>query len=350
MRVLKLLTVAGVVLAVCAAAGADSIPLAGSYNGPVVMHLTNFDDGVTYPGTFVGGAPVPMGVELLVNGGISPTNGLVYPPLTKVQGIANQAGEDSWGVFRIDQILAGEVTGPNGITPVSPNVELYSDGDAGLELVGIFYSRTDLSVTFVAPGPAGPTVFIKSAGDKYEIFTQPVGTYNGGGTPFLADGASQRVAGVPNEYPTVGYDGTGTNTLLPGAQHVLTGESQPGIEAQEIFTTFTPDPFGGGNGTFNIYISLGPVDPDGAGPLGAVVGSDNPWFDLDSFPNGGAVASIPGTTADFRLKGTTEPTNKEWLVRSSDPLTSALLVPEPLTMLGVFLGVGGLAGYIRKRR
>ncbi len=339
MRHLKLLTAVGVMLAVAASAGATGIPFKQPWQGPVVMHLTNYDDSVLYDwnGGYLADnvTPIQLGVAY------APAQVKQYP------GIATRPGESAWGVFRIDQILGAEVTGPNSITPVSPNVELYTDGDAGVELVGIFYGRQDVSVTFLTPGPLGIQQ-ITGTGDRYEVFAQPVGTYNGGG-PIGGPGASNRVAGVPNEYPTVGYVGDGTNTLLPGAQRVLTGVSQAGVETHEILANFTPDGGGSGNGTFNLYVSLGPVDPDGAGPLGSYVGTDNYIFDTDAFPNGGATASVPGTTADFRLKGTTEPTLKEWLVRSSDPLTGAM-VPEPLTMLGVLAGIGGVAGYIRKRR
>lgn len=326
-RNVRFLVAFGLVLAVSGMAGAVGIPMRGT--GPIVSHLTNYDDGVVYDynNGFLADNITPIAA------------GQQYDPsLVKkaFSGYKLDPGESTWGIFKIDQALLGAITGPNTITPTGSNV-LYTDGDAGIEVVGIFYGRFDVSVSFsVDPYTQAMTQVIRSSGDNFEVFTQPTGTYDDGNA-----GAMARV--VSNEYAGVGYDGAGTNTLLPGAQLVLTGTTQSGLVSYDSMSTFTPSGPNTGSGTFSQFWSVGAV----AGT--AALGSDNAWWDTNVFPNGGAMAFVDGTTADFRLQGTTSPTNKQWLVSSSDPLTGAF-VPEPLTMLGVFMAVGSLGGYIRKRR
>lgn len=296
---------------------ADSIPI--SHIGPHIMHLTNYDDGVVYDynGGFLadGVTPITLGQPYSVS--------LIA---TTFNGYALQPGESTWGVFKIDQSLGGVITGPNTITPAGSNIT-YSDGDAGLELVGIFYGSTDLTVAFaVDPITSSLTQVIRSSGSNFEVFTQPAGTYDDGDA-----GATARAAA--NEYPGLGYDGTGTNTLLPGAQLVLTGQTQSGLVTYDAISVFAPSGINTGDGTFAQFISLGTL-PNGA------TGSDNAFWDSNVFPCGGAVADVAGTTADFRLQGTTSPTNKPWLVSSSDPLSGAS-IPEPATLS--LLAIGGAA-------
>ena len=53
--------------------------------------------------------------------------------------------------------------------------------------------------------------------------------------------------------------------------------------------------------------------------------------------------------ADYDLNGQVQNSDKNGLLTPNDGLESSV-VPEPLTMLAVGMGIAGLAGYIRKRR
>jgi len=313
---------------------AGAIPFNQAYNGPLVMHITNWEDSVTYDwngGKDINGNPIQVATWY-------PANIIKMNP-----ALNTQPNESSWGIFQIDQILSGQVTGWNSISTGA--LTLYDKGSSSTDLVGIFYGGQDVAVKFI--DTVTSEAQISAANFKYEIFAQPDTYYkpeDPGATPGLGAGARVDL----NEFPHVGYDGTATNTLLPGADRIITGVGQAGMDNFEFFAQFNPASI---SGSFNTYISTAPLaeafysDTTSAG----FAGTENVFFDTNIFPCGGFVPVVPGTTADFRLKGGSEPTNWPWLVRSSDPITTAY-VPEPVTVLGVFLGLGSLAGYIRRRR
>jgi hypothetical protein len=331
MRAFKLLLAAGAVLAITLSAGA-TIDLHG-YSGPLYMHISDFDSATTYSG-------------FLANGTTPVTVGTSYTP-SQLQTASTpsraQPGESSWGIFQIDSISSASITGPNGITIGSTT--LYDKGLASTgnyDIVGIFYGGADQTVVFSTDPITHDLVQnITSSGYNFEIFTQPKGTWDPTASPALGAGARIDL----NEFPTIGYNGTGTNTLLPGADRVITGTSQPGMVASEFFSTFDPSQI---SGTFDVYMSVGPV-ASGV-PVGTMNGVPPFGFNDNIFPCGGFTAAVPGTTADFRLDGHTDPTNFAWTVHSSDPVTTAFeVVPEPVTMVGAFLGLCSAGGYLRRR-
>ncbi|MDY7009770.1 MAG: PEP-CTERM sorting domain-containing protein [Planctomycetota bacterium] len=328
MKFLKIITVTGLILAVSATAGATGVPFNQAYNGPIYGHMANYDSSYLYD--WNNGYLADNVTQIVLGTAYNPALVKTVPGTGK--GL--HANENSWGIFKIDNLYAGAITGADTITQASPTNQLYNNGDNGLEIVGIFYGRQDLNVTFLTPGALGIQQ-ITSNGGTTEIFTQPVNTYDNG-----AAGSGGRVAAVNNEYATIGYVGDGTNTLLPGAELVIVASDQvgffPTLGANVAFnTTFTPNGAGSGSGQFDMFLSV-------------TGGTESLLWDTDVFPT--PTSLIAGVTADFRLKGSTTPTGVgDWLVSSSDPITGTY-VPEPMTMLAVFTGIAGLAGYIRKRR
>jgi hypothetical protein len=312
----------GVVLALTVPASAMGIPFRVPYTGPFVMHLINLDMGTLYTG-------------LLADGVTPVTDGVEYTPdqLQSIRHPTLEDGEDAWGVFRIDTIFNGSATGPNVVSQGS--TQLYGHGDAGVEIVGIFYGRSDNTIEF---DDGGTEQEIHSAGDTFEMFVQPVGTSEPVTTWDLAlQGPSARID--TNEYPGIGYDGTGTDTIAVGAEQVLVGTTQGGFLDDHVVSTFEPSG-GTGTGSFDIFISW-------------TGGTQLSQFNTNGFPNQFAPPPPGGETADLRLKGTISPIvlplDDPWLVGTSDPAFGEF-VPEPVTMAGLMLGVGSLVGYVRRRR
>ncbi len=333
-RLSILLILGGMVFALAGPASAATIPFRTGYTGPYVMHLINFDQGTEYTG--------------LEADGVTPvTLGQAYTPdqLQKNKHASLGANEDAWGVFRIDTIFSGMHNAPDGITQGSK--QLYGHGDAGLEIVGIFYGRQDNTVIFESvTGPTGTVIqqTLFSAGDTFEMFVQPLGASEAPWfVPVTNEDPWSTGLGGPgarvdaNEYPGIGYDGTGTDTIAAGAEQVLVGTTQSGFLLDDVFATFVPQN-GTGSGTFDLFISW-------------TGGTQLAQFDQDPFPN--SFSSVTGVTADMRLAGTTRPnfapSGDPWLVESSDPAMGAF-VPEPVTMAGLVFGLGSLAGYVRRRR
>ena len=59
-----------------------------------------------------------------------------------------------------------------------------------------------------------------------------------------------------------------------------------------------------------------------------------------------------GLSADFEIRFNIDPSDTgapPWGAVSDDPVKFGI-IPEPVTMLGVFLAVGSLGGYLRRRR
>ena len=341
MRALRKCILLALVAAMVAPAGATGIPFRQAWNGPVYMHMHDYAQGTVYAYDNDPQSPT-FGQPLLWGGGV----GNFYTPYTPSQlfplpGNAMNPGEAGWAVFQIDQIFKGALIGPNTINIVDPLNPLFEAGDQGLELVGTLFGRVDLLVTFspnTIPGQA-PKMEFEFHGDRITLFTQSAGTFDEG-----AAGSSGRLpdgmGGYLDKYVSVGYDAAGNP--IAGSELVLTGHGDVGyygsLAAAEGRAAFTPAGVSG-SGDSDEYFSF-----DG--------GTQLALYDLDGFiPN--KLVGGPWPNADLRVHTTNSPITPsgvfDWLVQSSDPVTS-FVIPEPMTMLAVFGGVAGLAGYIRKRR
>lgn len=333
LRTIAAVALVGLILAVSGLAQAVDPP---PFTGTFYAHMDNYDASRVYTGKLADGV-TPV------------TPGVVYSPaqLQYIQPTnADNPNETSWGVFRFQQVLAGEVSGPNTITKVDPPNILWTEGNGNRELVGVFYDRQDIEVSFsnvghldgdgILPPEALYYQVIKSNNTKYKMWYQPFGNYDNG-----MGGPDARTA--IDGYPTIG-DVAGYTT------RVVEGE-----DAADIFTVFDPAMYVTnliGNpivlpSTTNTYMKL--TDGPWMTPANGV------WF-AEAFPLGGALTP----DAHLSLNSTLKPTNKPndtnpaltaWDVASSDPITGHVeVIPEPVTMFGVLAGIGGLFGYIRKRR
>ncbi|KPK49026.1 MAG: hypothetical protein AMK72_05565 [Planctomycetes bacterium SM23_25] len=323
MRCFKLLLMGGIVLAL-------SMPALGitfnqPWNGPLVMHVTNWDMGTIWTG--VPGTYCPATV----------------PPLGRIAPPGAIGGEDGWGLVRIDTIHKGMATGPNTIImdPVDP-APLWVHGQDGRELAGIFWGLTDVNVQI---GAASFTT--ESVGMQFEIWDQPVTSFNGG-----VPGSAGRSLVNPNQYLTVGTPGG-----VVGASLWVSGASSPGFVGAlcpmgpdvEFVSTFNPNlAVGKLAGSANVYFDLTGGD---WGPLPTPTGMT---MDTNFF-QGTDIAGNP-EDADWYLQITAYSNNPanvpggfDWTATSSDPITTEV-IPEPITMAGMLLGIGCLGRYVRRRR
>ena len=326
MRGLKLIVLTGLILAIAAPAWAGSIGSDPPFSGDLFMHMVNLDASRLYSG-FLANGTTPATLGVWYN---DPTNQLEWSD----KGLLED-NETAFGVFRIDEVYAGKRVGTCNIMKVDPPALLWHDGDGGKEIVGIFYGRQDDFVRFSDPAPLGgspPMLWeqdIYASGDEYKIWYQDSGTFNDG-----VNGMADRFG--TDQFYTIGYDTIGN----PIGELVLTGNSKLccGL-SWEIDVAFNPVNL---EGDFNTLVEF-----DTGVPWNETDGPGDTDF-LKSFPfmpgDGGCAHMWLHTTthAQYVLP--------DWDMTSSDPLTASVFIPEPLTMLGVFLGVSGLGAYIRRRR
>jgi hypothetical protein len=282
---------------------------------------------------------------LLADGVTPVTPGVTYSdPTNELEWIAPQDGvngETNWGLFRITQIDEAIPVGNNNLNNKPGGIQFYNQGVDDYEIIGIFYGRVDLAVTFfdVTPlNPADPlTQFISSADDHYKLYCQKTDV------PFETTGPAGRIGA--DGYAGLGPNGAGVQGI--DWEEVIVGESVPGFfldPATEIDLEFTPDGLGSGSGGGTAYIEI----TGGTWSDDYIIKDRFPFL----FPPLAFVPNAEGLTADLRLQFNTQPVaqgQNTWLVTSEDPLTG-WAVPEPLTMLAVGMAVAGLGGYIRKRR
>ena len=357
MRNLKLIAWTAVLLALSASAQAGAIPFRYAWTGPVYMHIHDVSTGTQYNGKFVDGTFAPVGVWLRPGGTAS--DGNVYPALDSTPGNNVKPGEDGWSIFAIDSIYKGVWLGANTIAPTDLGNPLYIHGDPDpvtgtqREVVGTVFNRHDLLVRFNADGSFN----FEAAGDVMEVWVQDLGTY---GTLLGSAGSSGRV-GLQDKYAGIGYDASGnplSHAKLSMRLVSVTdyfGDENPdavaGLHRQtEVRGQFTPSVVvpGTGSGDNDEYLRVVTPQED---PGYSEYGYDWELFDSNRFDPQRSWGSI---RADLRVHITNTPIgarpnpNYDWLVQSSDPVTGDL-VPEPVTVLGMFLGIGSVSAYIRRR-
>jgi hypothetical protein len=363
MRHLKLLAVVGLILAVSGTAEALTyIPFRESWIGPVYAHINDRAMGTTY-------LPVLKSGETFVMNKWYAANDLVI----KDKADYSNALEVGWSIYSIDAIYKGQYDGFNTISPVDTDHPLYIIGDMGTEIVGTYFERQDLNLKFTSVAEFE----YESFATQYEVFVQPLGTAaqvdaNGHSVIGLQGGSGRlydaNTSTYLDKYLNIGYDASG-NPLGDGPVLVLNeqtgffGDMWDGatIDANgnpvldpNTFPMHAPTE---NAGTFNNQTISGHNDVF----LSVIGGSDANSWDSDFFdPNNQAVVvpwadpNDPNRFADFRLHVTSttiaQTGDYDWLIQSSDPLTADYPIPEPLTALAVFTGIGGLGGYIRRRR
>jgi hypothetical protein len=325
MRWLTLLLAGCVVLSVGQAALA--FLLTGYTPGdPLSFHFNGVD---TAPFYALGGPYTTPAACLAAQ--ITKGKGLINPG-TGLPWIAN---EDAWGIAKVSNI-----TDPND------NTIVYWTAGPNSELSAMFVGTWDqsVSVAYSAPGP----------GNTYDV-TQD--TYSNNFKVFLFEDATPDYNAVPGpaarngafSYPTatdgtlvfeaVGVKGLSNpvNLLLSPVEHTTTSTLRYDKGLDGIAGTADDTFFNLIKGSGSSYVEIADANGDSA-----ITGQEwnNNMFDL-----GG------GVKADLYMSWTLTPpigfTN--WDTADQDPVQSNY-VPEPVTMASLFLGIGCLSRYIRKRR
>lgn len=339
MRCFKLLLMGCIVLGVAGLAYATPvhIPMRHGWNGPWLMHITDWGMGTVYDQTGTAISKIP-GVpdEPIQLGKTYYTSDWDLPVLVPTAG--GKPGETGWGLVQVDTIYPAEWISKTYNNIGNPDVlnPLYLSGDQGVEMVGMYANREDVAVTFNADG----SQTFEYKGDTLEFFLQPAGRFDTG-----AAGSAGRIPGQ-DEYVTVGYDAAGNQ--YADAVKVWTLELEAGYfgtkDETEGISLFYVD--AGPSGSSDEFLSFILDDGEGTDEINWANDAFYPWKFKDA--DGDGVNDF--LWSDIRVHVTTTLTDQaDWLVSSSDPVTGTL-IPEPVTMAGLMLGIGSLLGYIRRRR
>jgi len=357
MRCLKLLAVLGLILAVSGTAGALTyIPFRESWDGPVVAHIYDLSQSTTYRPVHADGTAFSTS-----------DYGKWWKPsdLVSSPGLATNPGEANWSIFQIDVIYKGTDAGYNNITEIDTSHPLYMHGDNNIEVVGALFGRQDNLVKFTSPA----RFEYESRNDYVEVFAQTLGT--AAPNPAIGIGAAGSAGRIYdansgtylNEYVSIGYDAAGN---LLGDAPVLVLSPDAGYFGDEFDTdpnhydaNYAPNihQVAEAEGYFVLSASHGELDSY----YSVIGGTSVQSWDTDFFSPMSLMFPKPWanslTTSDIRIHVTNDPIGNrpnaayDWPMYSSDPLRAYFVpIPEPLTVLGAFLGLGGLGGYIRRRR
>ena len=348
MRYMKIVVVIGVVLAVSATAMAVSqippYPLNDShYIGWVELKYINFSSGRSY------GVPDDVEVPDAPDSGTDWFHTVVGEanvdalPQTDPAILWDAAGEDSVGVFKLTSIRKDPL-----------GTALYGDTSDDRDIVGFLYGIKDQAVEFGITSEGNIVQKIQSSDGTMKLYVQEP-----------AVGEEVLFAGTRTALDAFSTVGIADSLLLAemeitawdGGQEV--SAAVPGGHISEFQQT---DASGAGIGDTDFYMDgiagilhdgdltnweFELFDPNMWTARGLPFSQDGDYaVEVDIIPNSLLTLgpTIGGNDPDA---GVFEP----WLIKSDDPVRAfGNMIPEPITMLGVFMGISGLGGYIRKRR
>jgi hypothetical protein len=364
---MKLIVMAGLVVALCTPAWAVTVPALSPGNN--FLQMTDHSHGANYTATVAGrytrdlnGTPDDPtddtwdlnGTTYTYDGGASTgvTNVWVNGSDTFVQTVppgqwqpnGNKTAEDTWGVFAWKELRQGKeiidgVTGatigmdalPGGAT----TYEWTSTAETGL--LGMFYGGTDVDVEVGQNG----SFAVHSDGVEYELWAVDTGLlgYDWDGTEgSTGDFTTDTDDEGPEWDPAQPHRRDSENTYENWVD--IDDATKVGlIRAMGGYFRFSGEFVDAGGyfeGETTIYTNV-----DGPATTWAwndLVGLTGPLF---TDPDGG----MGDLWFDMELVQDT----RGWLAKSNDD-GGFSAVPEPLTMLAVSGAVMGLGGYIRRRR
>jgi len=326
---MKICLVLGVALALSAPAWAVSVP--SLQNGPIFWEFTNHEQGTfytadvdgTYTRTEAGGDWSGVGNVSQV---VDPTDAV--------------GDENTWGVFGVKIIRRGQLV-EDGF---NPGLFTSMDAASGIPSENVFYEWTTQADTGLAGmfyGGWDSEIVVENGLVTQASAQDAVLELYAVDTSLLKNLMSDAVGGTADhEGPQFELDRR--QALNRYADWVDENDATmvPLLRATSktwLFQTQAVAPgFAYVTGTTSIYWNIDSTDTDFLW--------NSTWGDTGIFDD-----PIGGGKADLWIQVDIVQDNKKWFVKSNDD-GGASVVPEPMTVLGVFMGVAGLGGYLRKRR
>jgi len=308
--------VVGLVLASTATTWAVTVPAVP--NGVTFLASRNVDNGTAYIPTDPG----------LIGQTIDPDN----PPagVTVVGPRGGLPGEDSWGLALMYQIADGYLKADG---TVGAKLPIYYDNSAGMNdtwLVGTFWGGHDTAVTFEAPtAPSVSTFTVLTENLQFELWAVDKAAL---------DAAAQS---IPEFLPFDATDRTAANRYNGWMEDaMLAGSAVKLLRGESTFVRFNGDAY-----------------PTATAGVYRFAGDTVAYFDIDetdasylwnpTWGANGLFEDPDGNFADMYFTWDLE-AGLTWDTLSRD-FGGVNVVPEPVTMFGIFLGISSLVGYSRKR-
>ena len=343
MKYAKTVLALGLLLAVCNTSmglALKTLPEDHPDDLEMKFKFQNWDDGNTYVPTSTWLATHSEGDDLVLTGTkLDAVKAGTDPDAFVVAAAAAVPGEDSWGLFRLQEIQGWDGSAyTRDLYDIDDDAGDVPPGDAD-DVLGIFGGIVDKHVTLTwidDKGTATPAddIFeqeIWAAGDNAFVRLHE----NADGSMVLQNPGARSGA---QTYPTF-TDGTLLldMALLPDE---LSGAPLAGMK----FLSSVRLDFSGGvvNNVLSPGLARMVIDIVGGTGASSNGGPFQDNVDRDGDPATEDIIFLTNVFGDTTGLG--------WRGNTDDPAFGGNFIPEPLTMVAVMLSVTGLGGYIRKRR
>lgn len=332
MKVVMVLMAAALMLSVSETTQAVSLK-----GGPLLFKTYNWEVGTSY----LGGTPLTTYFRndtasyyqsdgTLVSYTGAANQGL-FSDLTIVKDPSLNDGEDTWGLLEVRQLELGEVLGGGNvgdpIGPATPQDKYWDSGDNGEWIRGVLWGAQDQAIEWLATD----IIKIYSTDMEFNLYEMDTSTYNPQSgvnpTPWMRDKTKPGEFDPDDTTWDPWVKDTGDNLLVEGS----------GSWFRFLGDTDDPDGSNLPVGTTDVYLDVDPTK----GKWGPLV---QDWWDDPASADGSGRSDIWQT---WNI-GKPTPYANGWV--GSEDSGRAYIIPEPMTMLGLFLGVSSLTGYLRKRR
>jgi hypothetical protein len=334
MRTLKLFLILGLVAVMTDAMWAITYPPAFSGSNFTFVRNRNEDNGNSYNG-------VADGVFKPASSFTQVTSFTTGQQKIKARGAIGT--ETNWGLFITQQLVTGAV-GSDGITVDPVPHKTYYDNSAGTNsvwLVGMFYGGVDQQVAIKPATPGNVSNFeVVSTGLHLELWAVNPATLSP-----LADSNTLMPFNAASRTAANSYTGWLDAAVRASGTRLMTATSD-----YNDFDGFETNA-GKFDGQTKVYFNVDASSVAAGDPFAVDIA--NHRVDGNGHYLTPTFAGQPVRLSDFSdmfFTFTDQGGPGNWDTQSSDQGGfGGVNVPEPLTMLGVFMGVSSLGTYVRRR-